>query len=165
MALGMKNKGKKDFRFNPIGFKTSQRYKTMVGCDVLLLYTDLENNRVGNTSYDAILNGSQWQLAGKYQDIIDADTTFILYDELGEPRILDLSTYPNITEDKFFIDLETGRCLFFETSLTGNCLVNACKFMGFNDGFYVLDGGTYEPYILDGHHLYVLKEGVTYVPE
>lgn len=128
-------------------------------CGLLIGITDGQTDRLNG--YDFINNGTTITIADKYAEVIAADTTNILYDELGEPKTLVIADTANVINEQFFFYGDSDKILFFDAPLTGDCKYKAYKFMEFNEPYFVSDGGGgFEPYTVNGEQMYIVKEGV-----
>ena len=117
---------------------------------------------VGRCKYNFSKVDDVFKIADKYNEIITADTTNILYDVSGNIKTLSWAALSNITNDQLIINKAIETVGFYEAALTGTCKVDALKFQKLNEVFLVSDGeGGYETFYVDGELMYVLREGVT----
>jgi dihydroxyacetone kinase DhaKLM complex PTS-EIIA-like component DhaM len=92
------------------------------GYDIII--TDI----TGTPNSGDFVDGNYFKINGQFQEVIDADTTNILY-SIGEvPNIIEIATVLEITNDQLFVNKTTNEIGFFETALTGACLEKAQDF-------------------------------------
>ena len=90
-----------------------------------------------------------------YAEVFIADETFILYDAAGVQKVIEIATVPEIQNDQFFVNTDTGQVGFFMTALTGDCLDKAQDF--FNTLNHLLTEGGDFILIENGDNLSVSK--------
>jgi|LGOV01.1.fsa_nt_gb hypothetical protein len=132
---------------NPYGLLYSDG---IINWEWMIKHCSLQSYAVGielNVMYDKTVNEYDWNNDGTnlsisqiYPDLVVADTSNIIYDAGGNPKILDWNSVANITNNQLFINKITEQIMFYEEELSGDCLNKANKFMGFNVPLAVVEG-------------------------
>ena len=82
---------------------------------------------------------------------------------LGVPNVIPYDDLPNIVSNQIYASLDKQKISTFEAPLTGECDHKARRFVDINEQYMVQTSegsGVYEPYVLDGNPLWVIKQGV-----
>jgi len=100
----------------------------------------------------------------QYNGEVKYDTNNILYNADGSPKVISFDDLDNIVGNQLYVSEDKQTILFFEEPLTGECDHKARRYVDINEQFMVETSegsGEYEPFLVDGEELWVLKEGVT----
>lgn len=121
--------------------------KLIGGCDLLIYGNPLDDMANGynfvKCDSDGTLNpnGLYIRLESSYQEIIDSDTTNILTNPDTTNKVLLIADLYNVNENKLFVEFDGAgfqdgdikRILYFNSPLTGTCLINVNSILGFNE--------------------------------
>lgn len=146
-----------------LGFRGSNTIKQLDKyCQLLTgaysVNSNIMTDKTGN-SYNWFNDGVILRIDAIYPELVLADVNNLIYDTEGAPKDLLIATLPNVSYNQLFFNSETNKVLFFSVPLAGTCLVDANKYMGFNEPLFTSEG---EPvYTQSSDRVYVYKEGIT----